>query len=302
MLGDEVTVSAVIPTRGRPELVSRAASSALEQSLSPLEVIVVIDGNDPATEAALDAIDDARLIVVRHLHSAGAGAARNTGIRHARGSHVAFLDDDDRWLPDKLARQIEALHQLPDPAHAVIGTAARWETGETTHIWPTRAPRADERIGEYLFVRDHPGEGALATPTVLLATELARSTPMPTDLHTHEEWAWFLDLEQQGASFHVVLKPLVVVDARPRRSSVSTGSEWGTSMDWARQRAAQLGRRAYSGFVLTEVARSAVLGGAPLRAHLSILRSSLAGRPRLRDLARAIGRPIALRGRVKGLQ
>lgn len=301
------TVSVVIPTRGRPELVTRAASSALQQTQPPLEVIVVIDGPDPATETALATLDDARLKTIALPESGGAAAARNAGVTAAQGRFVAFLDDDDLWLPEKLANQLGYLHRehadrpaasADNPELRVLGTAASWHTGDQAQVWPTRAPRQGESIGEYLFVRDHPGEGALATPTVLLPTALAQRCPMPTTAAAHEEWAWFLDLQEQGARFEVLLEPLVEVDARPRRRSLSAAQEWRTSLDWAIERKAQLGDRAFSGFVLTEVARAAVLGHAPPKAHLQVLRASLTGRPRVRDLLRAIARPLVLRRRA----
>src|SRR5688572_11583153 len=86
------TVSAIIPTRGRPELVVRAVRSALAQTYKDLEVIVVIDGPDPATEKTLEQSADKRLKVIVLSDAIGAAQARNIGATSARGGWIAFLD------------------------------------------------------------------------------------------------------------------------------------------------------------------------------------------------------------------
>lgn len=98
-------ISAVIPTRDRPELLLRATRSALAQTYKNLEVVVVIDGWSAATSKALESIVDKRLRVVTLNQSVGGGAARNEGVQHAKGDWIAFLDDDDEWLPEKLVKQ-----------------------------------------------------------------------------------------------------------------------------------------------------------------------------------------------------
>src|ERR1700743_3192727 len=107
-------VSIVIPTAGRPQLVLAAARSVLAQTVTDIELIVVVDGPDPDTEAALTTVADPRLRVLRNPASVGPGQSRNVGLAAARGDWVAFLDDDDEWLPQKLARQLAAAP--PGPA------------------------------------------------------------------------------------------------------------------------------------------------------------------------------------------
>src|SRR5438105_11417977 len=101
-MGKEDSVSVAIPTRGRPRQIVCAVRSALWQTHAPLEVIVVVDGADPQTTEALETIDDARLRVVVQAQHVGGSEARNIGIRSSRGAWIAFLDDDDEWLPRKL--------------------------------------------------------------------------------------------------------------------------------------------------------------------------------------------------------
>lgn len=101
-------VSVVIPTCNRPVLLKRAIDSVLKQTFTDFELIVVDDGVSEKAEDSVKSISDPR---VHYVVSGGLGgsAARNLGIKAARGTYVAFLDDDDVWLPNKLEKQISLL-------------------------------------------------------------------------------------------------------------------------------------------------------------------------------------------------
>ena len=76
--------------------------------MTDFEIVVVIDGPNGATEAALAQLTDERVHVVVNERSLGAGGARNRGGELARGAWLAFLDDDDEFLPDMLERMLAA--------------------------------------------------------------------------------------------------------------------------------------------------------------------------------------------------
>jgi glycosyltransferase involved in cell wall biosynthesis len=116
----EVTV--VIPTRNRWELLSTAAlPSALGQQGVDHEVVIVDEGSTDGTAEHLGDIGDPRLRVIRHEQPRGVAQARNAGIAEARGTWIAFLDDDDVWSPEKLRRQIDAAGEA-----AFVYCAAAW--------------------------------------------------------------------------------------------------------------------------------------------------------------------------------
>ena len=106
-------VSVVIPTHNRSALLKRAVESVLQQTFAALECIVVDDASVDNTAQVVQGFADERVVYVRHENNRHASAARNTGITHARGSLVAFLDDDDEWLPTKLAKQVRLIQSLP---------------------------------------------------------------------------------------------------------------------------------------------------------------------------------------------
>jgi glycosyltransferase involved in cell wall biosynthesis len=108
---EPATVSVVLPTWNRRELVARALTSVLAQSRTPDEVIVVDDGSTDGTAEALR--EDFPGVVVLSQENRGVSAARNRGIAEAKGEWVAFLDSDDEWLPRKLETQLDALSASP---------------------------------------------------------------------------------------------------------------------------------------------------------------------------------------------
>lgn len=102
------TVSVVVPAYNRARFLADAVASVINQTLTDLEIIVVDDGSTDDTRTVVESLADERIRYVRHDENKGANAARNTGIRLARGRYVAFQDSDDRWDPQKLERQIAA--------------------------------------------------------------------------------------------------------------------------------------------------------------------------------------------------
>ncbi len=93
----------VLPTHNRAPLLCRAITSVLRQTYHDYELIIVDDASTDATAEAVSAFNDPRLRYIRLESNGGASAARNVGIRAARGQCVTFLDDDDEFLPDFLA-------------------------------------------------------------------------------------------------------------------------------------------------------------------------------------------------------
>ncbi len=121
--GASPSVSVVVPTRNRPELLARAVRSIVEQDhLGPIECIVVFDGEDQVAPAV--AAGAGRSIrVMTNERTPGLAGTRNTGILAATGELVAFCDDDDEWVASKVRRQVEVLEATPDADVVVTGMA-----------------------------------------------------------------------------------------------------------------------------------------------------------------------------------
>lgn len=106
-------VSVIIPTCQRPIPLRRAIDSVLAQTFQDFELIIVDDASDDSTGHVVKSVPDTRIHYIRHNTNKGGSAARNTGVKNARGEYLAFLDDDDEWLPEKLAAQCEVLDHSP---------------------------------------------------------------------------------------------------------------------------------------------------------------------------------------------
>jgi glycosyltransferase involved in cell wall biosynthesis len=133
----EPPVSVVVPTRDRPELLRRAVATVLGQTYGGrVECVVVFDQSVPELPWP-DLPPGRRLVLVRNDRTPGLAGARNSGILAATGELVAFCDDDDEWLPEKLARQVARLLATPSAAVSTTGILVRYKDRTTTRLAPT---------------------------------------------------------------------------------------------------------------------------------------------------------------------
>lgn len=113
-------VSVVMPAYNAERFIARGMASALVQSESDLELIIVDDGSTDSTATRVQACTDPRVRLIRQANS-GVSRARNRGLREAAGEWVAFLDSDDEWAPDFLAVMLAALAAAPQAVLAYCG-------------------------------------------------------------------------------------------------------------------------------------------------------------------------------------
>ncbi len=255
-----VIVSAVIPTRGRPELLRRAVRSALGQTLREIEVVVVVDGVDPATMVALEALarEDERVRVVALPSRVGGSDARNRGVDAAAGEWIAFLDDDDEWLPGKLQAQVDAAKPSLPVWVGSCKLIARTPGGD--YVWPRRMPASDEQIGEYLLARRTltRGEGYIQTSTFFVSRALMLEQPFKSGQLKHQDTEWVLRLGRlPGAQVVFVDEVLAIHNIEEDRTTVSNQANWRYSLDWVRRDRHLFTPRALSGFVLHQIASEA---------------------------------------------
>jgi len=254
-------VSVVIPTRNRPQVVSRAVKSALAQTLTTIEVIVVVDGPDGETAEALSEIKDSRLKVVELVNNLGPSGARNAGVRAAKGYWIAFLDDDDEWLPQKLERQLE-LAKNSGYDYPVVASRFISQTPKGEFIWPRRLPQPSEPLSEYLFVRNSffQGEGFMQTSTFFTKKELLQKMPLDEKFYRHEDWEWLLRVSAtEGVGVEFVPEPMAIWYSEIGRKRLSNIKDWQYSLDWLHYIRNLMTPKAYAGFIVTVITPSASL-------------------------------------------
>lgn len=207
------TVSIVLPAFNREGSIRMAIESVLRQSWTDFEMLVVDDGSTDATMARAAEVEDPRLRLIAHPHNVGASAARNTGIREARGEWIAFQDSDDEWLPLKLEKQMARIAAVGEGCvacycgMAVVGGLLRVAGKRTTLRYiPDPAIRTVE--GDILpALLRH----SLASTQTLVARRAAleRTGGFDESLPALQDWDCALQLARLGR-FAFVDEPLVM--------------------------------------------------------------------------------------------
>jgi glycosyltransferase involved in cell wall biosynthesis len=202
-------ISVVIPTYQRLEACKRAVSSALEQQLQPLEILVCDDGSTDGTREAMEswAAEEPLLRYLRLPRNTGApAAARNLGTREATGEWVAFLDDDDRWLPEKLRVQVDA---ISTGSYDLVASDATRSGGDPYFglAGPLEPGRAE-------LLRHNPiiTSSAVVRRAHLLAVGGFTDTAAGMSITGVEDYAAWLNLVYRGARVLVLPDRLVVYE------------------------------------------------------------------------------------------
>ena len=186
---NEPLVTCIVPVFNGERFISEALASIAAQTHRPLQIVVVDDGSNDATAAIVAA--HAQAVEYHVQENAGPAAARNRGIRMARGEFVGFLDADDLWHPAKLSVQLERFRARPQLDYCV------------THVQNFHA-RGPERlpVGQAL-----PG---YVTQTLLARRSLFDSAGLFDESLAHaSETEWFVRAAESGATGELLPQALV---------------------------------------------------------------------------------------------
>lgn len=105
------SISVIIPTYNRPKMLNRALNSVINQKYDNMEILIIDDSNKKEekikNQKLIEKINNEKIIYLQTAGSEGGGKARNIGIENSKGKYIAFLDDDDIWLNNKLKKQMK---------------------------------------------------------------------------------------------------------------------------------------------------------------------------------------------------
>ena len=207
-------ISVLIPSYNRVHLLPRALDSIWRQEFDDLEVLIVDDGSTDGTIACLDELKSQRpeLRYVIHDVNKGEAAARNTALREAKGTYVAYLDSDDVWLPGKLKAQIHHLTSVSPEAAGVV-TACYMVDGETSTLlddWHFHEPITAQRV----LVK---GCGLNLNSTMMMRRETALAAgPYDETLRLYVDIDWVLRFLAEGR-IDVISEPFALYNKAPWR-------------------------------------------------------------------------------------
>jgi glycosyltransferase involved in cell wall biosynthesis len=229
---DVPLISIILPTCNRAHLLPRAILSVLKQTYDNFELIIIDDASTDETRQVIGTFEDARLRYIHHKHNLGAASARNTGIRAAQGTYIAFQDSDDEWLPEKLARQLTLLDNSSENT-GLIYTYYRLirEDGRGT-ICPSRLQRWLRSLPLNVYHKGQDVYLALAqgnfitTQSVLMKKACFNKIGMfDKRLSRFQDWDLWLRLAQHYEFAHVP-QPLVNVYVTEGSLSTNLDAFW----------------------------------------------------------------------------
>jgi teichuronic acid biosynthesis glycosyltransferase TuaG len=199
-------VSVVIPAYNAEAFLARAIRSVEAQSFRDLEIVVVDDGSTDETADVLRGFAGVRFIRQPHL---GAAAARNRALDEATGELVAFLDADDEWLPEKLARQLEFMNELGSSFSYTDSYFLR--DGRRQRYSALAHPYRGEVLSP--LIEDWLDQAFITINTVVASRELVQSVGgfergIPTA--SNEDYGLWLKLALRGTRFDYLDEPLAI--------------------------------------------------------------------------------------------
>jgi len=194
------SVTVIVPAYNAATTIARALASVAAQGRGDMEVIVVDDSSVDGTADIVRAFSDLKVRLLRTEARSGAAAARNLGIRHARGRYVAFLDADDAWLPGKLDRQLATFESDPDLVFVSCDSELVDETGRMCGKVDPNRRRAVGHEGWKTLLK----HSCVATPSVVVRRQaLLDVGGFDPDLPVGEDQDLWIRLAGRGPIGHL---------------------------------------------------------------------------------------------------
>lgn len=191
-------ISVVIPTFNRPSFIERACNTVINQSYKNTEIIIVDDASTTSYVDAIEKLAFKNVVYIKHKKNGGGSAARNTGIEAAKGEYIAFLDDDDEWLPQKLEKQLQSLSENCQASHCGYAIKSSKKTRiETANVITLDDLRQNNKLA--------------STTGLLCAKSVLKDTMFDATLHRAQDWDIYIRIAMK-TNFAYINEPLYIYD------------------------------------------------------------------------------------------
>ncbi len=195
-------VSVVIPTHNRVDLLPRAIESVLNQTYKDIELIVVSDGSTDGTDEFMGKYaNNSRIKYINYQPAKGGNFARNSGIDAASGDYVAFLDDDDEWLPNKVEKQVALMEADKEVGLVYTGINCIYVNENITYPF---IPKLRGDLSKEILFQNCVG----STSSVMLRRSHCRACRFDENLQALQDFDLWIKV-LQGCKADVVSEPMV---------------------------------------------------------------------------------------------
>jgi glycosyltransferase involved in cell wall biosynthesis len=277
------TVTVILPTYNRADLLPRALESVLAQTFRDFELLVVDDGSTDSTAELVKKYSDSRIRLLSQPSNMGVSAARNRGLREARGELVAFIDSDDEWLSRKLEEQVSFFREAENDVGLVY--CGSWTTGDPGGE-RRDVPRWEGELGEILTLSNpiHATSGVMVRRNVV--KEVGFFDEEIPAIEDFDYWTRIARRYRVGSMEEV----LVRYDDRKEEGRQRKSTKWQENMDarayFFRKHARAMREVGAAHLFLLESARRCLVPGQwrPRQAR-KLLRASLGERTSLTAVA-----------------
>jgi len=209
-------ISVVIPTHKRPALLKRAIESVLNQTVLPFEILIVDDIGSDDSKEVVKSFNQGFLRYIHNEDGQGASSSRNLGAQLAEGEFIAFLDDDDEWLPSKIEKQLNLIKKNSlDACFSQI--QVRYENTDITY---TTKSKKDKNYATDILMENFIG----ATISSIISKKAFLDVGgFDINYDAREEYDLWIKLITNNYSFDIIEEPLAVsyrsLESRQRISS-----------------------------------------------------------------------------------
>jgi glycosyltransferase involved in cell wall biosynthesis len=225
-MSSDPLISVVIPAYGTRETIEQSIDSVLVQTYPHYEIIVVDDGSPDNISSLIETSYGKKVILIRQ-DNLGLAGARNTGIKHAKGAYIAFLDSDDVWLPDKLTTQAEQIKNSPN-TDVFYGDCYFWDGNTQSGLWTELHQQKDGLVPKELIERTV----MIPVLTAVVKAEALREVGgFDKTLRRVEDYDLWLRLAVAGKIFTASPEPLALYRINPKGLSSNVLAQAVTQLE-----------------------------------------------------------------------